>query len=341
MTRLFLIIVFISASFCSLSAQNKKASAGKTEEGPAAVLSYITSIAEISDVYANALLNVDTVMMKAADNIQLVQRKTDEKPSLIDCGVMKFEKQTIAQYQSKINSGPEFPERNILIESVGQGMFYYDEIVGSCDAISSYFSKESYKDDKAGYKKYLGLIDSLYKNIKNVHVGWSRVSMLVKAVQERTNMEILQTGSIGEFAIPMNRDLRALDELFNLYSQEFVDLNSVTYYSDAFQNAISQNRNTYGKDWSKLRNQSYKDVYESFYNNLQRSFSLIKVALEKKSAITSEILVFNTVIPEDNESGTPPNVINQISTEGMEEDYADAREAYRLAKEEYDEFVKQ
>jgi len=343
MTRLFLILAIISASFCSLNAQNRKTPTGKTEEGPAAVLSYTKSVADISEVYLNALLNVDTVLMKAVDNIRLVQRKTVEKPDLIDCSAMKFDKQTIAQYQSKIKSGPEFPEKNMIIENVEQGMFYYDKIVVNCNDISSYFSKELYKDDKGGYKKYLGLIDSLYKNLKNVHIGWSRVSMLLEMVQEKTNMEILQNSNIGEFAIPMNRDLKALDEMFKMYSQEFVDLNTITYYANALQNSISLNQNIYGKDWSKLSKPSYKDIYESFYNNLKTGLLLIKIALEKKSAVTSDMLIVPNVgmNPEDNGNAVIEKVISSIDVEGMEEDYAKAREAYRSASEEYNEFVKQ
>ena len=340
MKRLFLIVTLISASFCGISAQSLKTPTGKIEENPTAVLSYAKAVSEISDTYVKSLVYVDTVLMKAADNIRLLQKNAAGKPDLIDCSAMIIDKQTLVQYQSKIKSAPEFPEKNVLNENVSQGMTYYDKVVVSCNNVSDYFSKGLYRDDKeGGYKKYLGLLDSVFGNIRNVHVRWAKASMLSAEVQEKASTIILQKSKIGEFAIPMKDDLAALDEMFKMYSLEFVDLNSVISVSNTLQNSIDRNRMPIGKDLNKLSDPSYKDVYDAFYNDLQTSLSSLRVALEKKSAISSDMLIVDMMNPEaehEKKSSGP-----QINVDGMGEDYATAREAYHSAVEKFDHFVKQ
>lgn len=343
MTRLFLIIVFISASFCGINAQDKKGPGVKTEGDAVAVLSYTKAIAEITDAYGKALTKVDTVLMAVIENIQIAQKKVAGKPSLIDCSVLNFDKQITAQYQSQIKSGPDFPKKNEIIENMNKSMFYYNQIVADCNNFSKYFSKESYKNDE-GYKIYLGIFDTINRNIKWVHVHLAQTSILSEAVQESANMEILQNSPIGEFAVPMYNNLKLLGELFKMYSMEFVDINNVTSISNAIQNSIYQNKSANGKDLNKLSNPSYKDLYDSFYNNLQTSLFLIRNALEKKDVISSPDIVPIDIMGDKTEK--EENLIlkkdrNSINTNGMEEDYAQARVAYHIASGEYQEFVKQ
>jgi len=337
------IIMMCVAASCNfmfafaLSAQKK---AVQDDRNPAAVLAYANSVLELNNLYIQALSNFEKVIASASNNIQLLRQNPEAEPVPVDYSSIIVDRQTLAQYSAKIKGGPSFPEKSVILEAVKQASGEYDKVAQNCGNISDYFSKASYKND-GDFSTYLGLVNSVYDNIKNSYIGWYKVSSMAVKVAGKAETDVLQNSKAGEFIIPMKNDLASLAGLFGMYSREFVDFADVDQQCNAVQQSLNKNKNTSNRDVGKL-SASYKELYDSFYGNAQECLSDLRTALEKKSTFSEKPEEKNPGGFDGNKPvGKAAPLAIQDNSEGMEEAYSKAEDAYHAATDNYNQFIVQ
>jgi hypothetical protein len=147
---------------------------------------------------------------------------------------------------------------------------------------------------------------------------------------------MLKNSKAAEFIIPMKNDLILLDEMFSMYSREFVELREVNQIANAAMSSIDNNRNVSNKDLSKLKDISYKKIYDSFYDNADACLRSLTTALEKKSSFTGGA--------EGDEMEDKKSLNSEqaaFAAIGMEDNFEEARNAYNAAIEDYKIFIAQ
>lgn len=339
MKYFFIAVMMIGLSGSGIFAQKSNSDSSN----PGEVLKYTTAVTELNNLYVEALSRFEINLSGAAKNIQLIQQDKNAVVYPINCDTMEVDKKELARIQSLIKSRTSFDERSAIETAIKKAVGNSEKTLQACSNIDSYFTKGEYKEDE-GFKNYLSLIEAIYGSIRNSYVEWSNVAGLASKVGAKAESDVLKNHKAAEFILPMKNDLTMLDEMFNMYSHEFVFPQEVRSRADAAELSINKNRNVSDKDLSKLKDPSYTKIYDSFYENADKCLKELVSALEKKSSFTPKYEE-----KKDQDGEQDPEKVQAMQEQptdphrsiGMETDFENARESYRAALNDYSIFIAQ
>lgn len=276
MQRLSSIIVLLLASFHlpaqSVSNQNNQA---ETE-----TLRLTSSISRLSDYNADVIGYYLNKPLYLADfNIYNLKKNINTPLYAIDPkSPSDIENNAAQEYLALKYSTKNSFEKEELVSLVAKAETSTEQVKKSCINLSNYFGDKEYLKDLS-FNRYPALRDSLQQSIFSAQAAWRRVSIYNSDVKDMAENIILKGKKASAFIVPMKEDLDKLRKIVSqVYSQDFsviilkmdiTDLQSITEIHKDFSK----------KDRTKLKDESYINVYNRFYGATDECLAVIKQIL--------------------------------------------------------------
>lgn len=213
-------------------------------------------------------------------NIQLLKQNKDATLYYIDPQSTTEKEDNKSNIFSQLqNRDITFPEKDDLIESINTAITKTNEVKNNCNILSKYFSNKEYLDDSS-FSSYQMKITNYQQSVIDAYELWRKASSLNDEIKDNTETNLLKTKKISSFIIPMKEDMDDLKLIVNqVYSQDFsviilkMDVNNL-------DTLVEIHKKTANKDITKLKDPSYLDVYNRFYDNMSDCNNTVEKIIE-------------------------------------------------------------
>lgn len=295
----------------SLSAQKK---ATKTELEASNIISFGNSVINLGNSYSQTIGNFRSLLNTTDGNIDIYSKNPNRMLYAVNCAVNTVQQDQLTTYTKTLKPGLIFPEKEGIIESVNEGKKDIEELTRWCEQMKQYFSGKEYEKD-SDFEKYVIMRDSFNYYIDKASKSWSNASQLASDAGNRAELLLLEKSPLASFVISMKKDLYALESIFKMFSNPTMTPDAIKAAITTLEESISSNENPQNKDFSKLSDIYYKEVFHTFYRNCASSANTLKSLANRL----------------DNEKD--PEVLNSwFRTAGSD---------YSKAIEEYNKFINQ
>lgn len=313
---------------CNIAAAQKKTAAAKqqgtsaargnnaiTEQQAYAIIKYANAVIDLHNSYIKALESHQSTLTISADgNIAKLKRSIETRPYAIMCDRNVLSPQSDKANRTILKTIPAIPEKQSLQTLSTQALMWYDKTNTHCTEISSYFSKDDYKNDNA-FAQYGIIKDSMLLSIKQSASYWREFAQLAANAGDRAELVLLKKSKLAMYVIPMKQSLMGIQQVNTMLSDENTNIDSINAKLANVQVLITQKINDKSTDFSKLNDLYYKEVYTNFFRDCNYTTTTLQTVIDKIKA--------------------------KASSENISSAYSSASTTYNNAVEAYNTFIKQ
>lgn len=261
----------------SLSAQKK---ANKTEIEASNIISFGNSVINLGNSYFQTIENFHSLLTTTDGNIDICSKNPNRMLYAVNCAVNTVKQDQLTTYSNALKPGLTFPEKEDIVKSVNEGKKHIEELTRWCEQMKQYFSDKEYEND-SDFNKYVIMRDSFKYYIEKASKSWENASQLAFDAGNRAELLVLEKSPLASFIIPMKKDLYALESIFKMFNNPTMTPDAIKAEITTLEESINSNKDTQNKDFSKLSDIYYKEVFEAFYRNCTSSVNTLKGLLDR------------------------------------------------------------
>lgn len=271
MHRYFIFLVsLISCCYSGLTLS------AQTNNTTADMLKFTASVSNLSDYYAEVIGYYLNRPLYVGDfNIHNLKQDINAEIYTID-PKSPAEKESNAQqeYLSVKFNTKIFFDKEELASLISKAEGNTESVKKHCIRLSNYFANKEYVKDP-DFTKYPALRDSLQIAITIAQDAWKKVTTYNSDVKNAAETQLIQSYKVAEFVVPMKEDIDKLRKIIaQVYSQDFSAIILKMDVSE-LRTMTEIHKDFSRKDKTKLKDESYIDVYKRFYASTDECLDIV------------------------------------------------------------------
>ncbi|SHF21529.1 hypothetical protein [Dysgonomonas macrotermitis] len=254
---------------------------GQTGQTASETIRFTTAVTDLRNHYHEILSYYQNRPVYMADfNIQILNQNPENAIYFIEPKSPAEDNQIPSQnYLSVKYNTKDFFDKEELTTLISKAESNTERVKKHCLVLSNYFSNKKFVQD-ASFSKYPALRDSLQASLSIALDSWKKVTDLNSNIQDAAEIQLLQSKKVAPFVVPMKEDADKLKRIIDqVYSQQLSAI-ILKLDVDDLQAMVDIHKDYSRKDKSKLKDESYLNVYSRFYSATDECIGIVRQILD-------------------------------------------------------------